>query len=146
MRASFKAKVCDLYHILQLADGSWGRDSTLLLLLLLLLSRFSRVRLCATPEKTAHQAPLSLGFSRKNTGVDCHFLLQETLCWRLRKLRRPGRGEGVGMEWAGMKCEEGKGHGFEEQSALLGSLDFTPRAIGDYCLGGVSVSCLAYVT
>ena len=28
----------------------------LLLLLLLLLSRFSRVRLCATPEMAAHQA------------------------------------------------------------------------------------------
>ena len=35
------------------------------LLLLLLLSRFSRVRLCATPETAAHQAPLSLGFSRQ---------------------------------------------------------------------------------
>ena len=34
-----------------------------LLLLLLLLSRFSRVRLCATPETAAHQAPPSLGFS-----------------------------------------------------------------------------------
>ena len=33
------------------------------LLLLLLLSRFSRVRLCATPETAAHQAPSSLGFS-----------------------------------------------------------------------------------
>ena len=32
------------------------------LLLLLLLSRFSRVRLCATPEMAAHQAPPSLGF------------------------------------------------------------------------------------
>ena len=29
-----------------------------------LLSRFSRVRLCATPEMAAHQASLSLGFSR----------------------------------------------------------------------------------
>ena len=37
----------------------------LLLLLLLLLRRFSRVRLCATPETTAHQAPPSLGFSRQ---------------------------------------------------------------------------------
>ena len=35
------------------------------LLLLLLLSRFSCVRLCATPEMAAHQAPLSLGFSRQ---------------------------------------------------------------------------------
>ena len=34
-------------------------------LLLLLLSRFSRVRLCATPEMAAHQAPLSQGFSRQ---------------------------------------------------------------------------------
>ena len=39
--------------------------STLILLLLLLLSRFSRVRLCATPETAAHQAPPSLGFSRQ---------------------------------------------------------------------------------
>ena len=29
-------------------------------LLLLLLSRFSRIRLCATPQTAAHQAPLSL--------------------------------------------------------------------------------------
>ena len=33
--------------------------------LLLLLSRFSRVRLCATPETAAHQAPPPLGFSRQ---------------------------------------------------------------------------------
>ena len=37
----------------------------LLMLLLLLLSRFSRARLCATPETAAHQAPQSLGFSRQ---------------------------------------------------------------------------------
>ena len=35
------------------------------LLLLLLLSRFSRVQLCATPQTAAHQAPPSLGFSRQ---------------------------------------------------------------------------------
>ena len=32
---------------------------------LLLLSRFSRVRLCATLWTAAHQAPRSLGFSRQ---------------------------------------------------------------------------------
>ena len=37
----------------------------ILWLLLLLLSRFSRVRLCATSETAAHQAPPSLGFSRQ---------------------------------------------------------------------------------
>ena len=34
----------------------------MVMLLLLLLSHFSRVQLCATPETAAHQAPLSLGF------------------------------------------------------------------------------------
>ena len=34
-------------------------------LLLLLLSHFSRVRLCVTPKEAAHQAPPSLGFSRQ---------------------------------------------------------------------------------
>ena len=34
-------------------------------MLLLLLSRFSRVRLCGTPETEAHQALPSLGFSRQ---------------------------------------------------------------------------------
>ena len=44
--------------------------------LLLLLSHFSRVRLCATPKTAAHQAPPSLGFSTQEQGVGCHFLLQ----------------------------------------------------------------------
>ena len=40
-------------------------SSFILLQLLLLLSRFSHVQLCATPEMEAHQAPPSLGFSRQ---------------------------------------------------------------------------------
>ena len=39
--------------------------STASSMLLLLLSRFSRVRLYATPQTAAHQAPPSLGFSRQ---------------------------------------------------------------------------------
>ena len=39
--------------------------SQLAALLLLLLSHFSHVRLCAIPQTAAHQAPLSLGFSRQ---------------------------------------------------------------------------------
>ena len=46
------------------------------LLLLLLLSRFRRVRLYATQQTAAHQAPPSPGFSSKNSAVGCHFLLQ----------------------------------------------------------------------
>ena len=44
--------------------------------MLLLLSHFSRVRLCATPEPAAHQAPRPWDSPGKNTGVGCHFLLQ----------------------------------------------------------------------
>ena len=40
------------------------------------LSRFSHVQLFATLWTVAHQASLSMGFSGKNTGVDCHALLQ----------------------------------------------------------------------
>ena len=32
----------------------------------------------AAPLTAAHQAPLSVGFSRKNTAMRCHFLLQGT--------------------------------------------------------------------
>ena len=46
-------------------EGWLGICIDRLLLLLLLLSRFSRVQLCATPETAAHQALLSLGFSRQ---------------------------------------------------------------------------------
>ena len=48
---------------------SWPHDKTL-------LSCFSRVRLCATPQTAAHQAPCPWDSPGKNTGVGCHFLLQ----------------------------------------------------------------------
>ena len=43
-------------------------------LLLLLLRCLSRVRLCATPETAAHQAPPSLGFSRQEHWSGLTFL------------------------------------------------------------------------
>ena len=46
------------------------------LLLLLLLSRFSCVRLFATVRTVVRQAPLSGDSPGKNTGVGCHALLQ----------------------------------------------------------------------
>ena len=50
------------------------------LLLLLLLSHVSRVRLCATPKTAAHQAPLSLGFSRQEhwSGLPFPFPMHES--------------------------------------------------------------------
>ena len=46
--------------------------------LLLLLSHFSRVRLCATPQMAAHQDAPSRPWDSpgKNTGVSCYYLLQ----------------------------------------------------------------------
>ena len=44
--------------------------------MLLLLSHFSRVRLCATPLTAAPQLPHPWDSPGKNTGVGCHFLLQ----------------------------------------------------------------------
>ena len=41
-----------------------------------LLSHFSRVRLCATPQTATHQATRPWDSPGKNTGVGCHFLLQ----------------------------------------------------------------------
>ena len=46
------------------------------MLLPLLLSRLSRVRLCATPQTAAHQAPRPWDSPGKSTGVGCHVLLQ----------------------------------------------------------------------
>ena len=45
-----------------------------LLLLLLLLSRFSRVRLCVRQQP--NRLPCPWDSPGKNTGVGCHFLLQ----------------------------------------------------------------------
>ena len=44
--------------------------------LLLLLSRFSRVQLCATHRRQPTRLPRPWDSPGKNTGVGCHFLLQ----------------------------------------------------------------------
>ena len=44
--------------------------------LLLLLSRFSRVRLCVTHRRQPTRLPCPWDSPGKNTGVGCHFLLQ----------------------------------------------------------------------
>ena len=42
-----------------------GNMVLLTIVTVMLLSRFSRVQLCVTPQTAAHQAPPSLGFSRQ---------------------------------------------------------------------------------
>ena len=69
-----------------LPEKSYGQRSLVSynLLLLLLLSRFSRVQLCATPQTAAHQAPPSLGFSRQEhwNGLPFPFPVHESEKWK----------------------------------------------------------------
>ena len=51
-------------------------NTQILMSLTLCVCVLSRVQLFATPRTVAHQASLSVGFFRQNTGVGCHFLLQ----------------------------------------------------------------------
>ena len=54
------------------------------MLLLLLLSRFSRVRLLTTPQTVAHQAPLPMGFSRQEywSGLPFPSPMHESEKWK----------------------------------------------------------------
>ena len=55
---------------------------------MLLLSRFSCVRLCATPWTAAHQAPQSTGFSRQE--------------WHPTAVLLPGKSHGVAKSQTGL--------------------------------------------
>ena len=68
-------KECGFQH--QIAWASITTVSHIsFMLLLLLLSRFSHIRLCATPYTAAHQASPSLGFSRQEHWSELRFLFQ----------------------------------------------------------------------
>jgi len=54
---------------------------------------FSRVRLLATPWTAAYQAPPSMDFPSKSTGVGCHCLLQRRLSAKELMLLNCGAGE-----------------------------------------------------
>ena len=66
---------------------SWENSvSFCLLLLLMLLSCFSRVLLCVTPETAGHQAPLSLRFSRQEhwSGLPFPSPMHESGKWNVK--------------------------------------------------------------
>ena len=54
-----------VHGIFQARVLEWVAIAFSIYMYMLLLSRFSHVRLCATPETAAHQAPAALGFSRQ---------------------------------------------------------------------------------
>ena len=63
---------------------SFWRSETLMLSVLLLLRRFIRVWLCATPQTAAHQVPPSLGFSRQEhwSGLPFPSPMHESETWQ----------------------------------------------------------------
>ena len=77
-----------LYHFHLRSHESFSWMSIMFLTwvhsMLLLLSRFSRVRLCAAPEMAAHQAPPSLGFSRQEhwSGLPIPSPMHESEKWK----------------------------------------------------------------
>ena len=89
------------------------------MLLLLLLSCFSHVRLCATPEMAAHQAPLSLGFSRQEhwSGLPFSSPMHESEKWK------GSRSVMFNPQWS---------HGLQP-SRLLHPWDFPGKSTGVGC-------------
>ena len=87
-------------HLLGLAphhSGDWYTALLIHLLLLLLLSRFSRVQLCATPQTAAHQALPPLGFSRQG-----HWSGLPLPSHPSRLLLNPGIWPDAQASWAGL--------------------------------------------
>ena len=88
-------------------------------LLLLLLSRFSRVQLCATPQTAAHQAPPSLGFSRQEhrSGLPFPSPMHEREKWKGSR---------------SVVSNSSRPHGLEP-IRLLGPWDFPGKSTGVGC-------------
>ena len=77
-------------------------------MLLLLLSRFSRARLSATPEMAAHQAPPSLGFYRQEHWSGLPFPsppLSQGDIILLKEKKGMRKARGLQMEEIGCKCQ-----------------------------------------
>ena len=91
----------------------------MLLLLLLLLSHVSRVRLCATPETAAHQAPPSLGFSRQEhwSGLPFPSPVHESEKWK----------------WSRSVMSDPQRHHGLQPSRLLHPWDFPGKSTGVGC-------------
>ena len=83
---SNKELICLQTTVANVPHGTWAMTTWCHTksLLLLLLSRFSRVRLCATPETAAHQAPPSLGLSKQEhwSGLPLPSPVHESEKWK----------------------------------------------------------------
>ena len=102
-------------------------------LILLLLSHFSCVRLCATPKTAAHQASLSLGFSRQEhwSGLPFPFPMHESEKWK----------------WSRSVVFDSQWPHVLQPTRLLRPWDFPGKStgVGCHCLLHVSDEKLAFV-
>ena len=104
----------ELWHMSLIAP--WHVESSWLLL----LSRFSCVWLCATPETAAHQAPPSLGFSRQEhwSGLPFPSSMHENETWK----------------WShSVESDSSWPHGLQP-TRLLCPWIFQARVLGCHCL------------
>ena len=106
----------------------------MLLLLLLLLSRFSGVRPCATHRRQPTRLPRLWDSPGKNTGVGCHFLLQ---CMKVKSLSRvqllatswtaayqapPSMGFFRQEYWSGVPLHEGVKYSLHDKCSISSKL------------------------
>ena len=93
----------------------------------LLLSLFSRVRLCATPETATHQAPPSLGFSRQEhwSGLPFPSPMHEREKWKWSR-------SGCLLESYTVVSNSKRPHGLQS-TRLLHPWDFPGKSTGVGC-------------
>ena len=96
-------------------------------MLLLLLSCFSRVWLCATPETAARQGPLSLGFSRREhwSGLPFPSPMHEGETWKWSR-------SGCLLESYTVVSNSEQPHGLQS-TRLLRPWDFPGKSTGVGC-------------
>ena len=75
---------------------------------LLLLSCFSRVRLCATPWTATHRLLCSWDSPGMNTGVDCHFLLHSQVLNPSEHITRKENNTPSWTQWENSKSNVSK--------------------------------------
>ena len=97
---------------------------TLDFLLLLLLSRFSCVRLCATPETQPTRLPHPWDSPGKNTGVGCHFLLR----WMKVKVKSLSRVRPSATPWTAA-YQAPPSMGFAGKSTGVGAITGFPSPL-----------------
>ena len=96
-------------------------------MVLLLLSRFSHVQLCATPETTAHQPPHPWDSPGKNTGMGCHFLLQ---CRKVKSESEVAQSCPTLSDFMGCSLPGSSVHGiFQARVLEWGAIAFSGRTV-----------------